>query len=196
MQYLIDSHDITNYNRSTEELQLFWLFCVLVAGKNSDIQARKLSDFLTKMESTVPGYIARTPFQYIEWLYIQGQLEDAVKAEKLGQYSRIIPCFVDSLKFDLEYCTLFGLESIHGVGPKTSRFFLLHSRPDQNYAVLDTHILRWMREELNVDTPKNTPSRKRYLELEQIYLEHCERNELSPAELDLEIWSRYNRQTV
>ena len=34
---IIDPKDITNYSRTDSELQSFWIFCILVAGKNSDI---------------------------------------------------------------------------------------------------------------------------------------------------------------
>ena len=37
--------DITNYNRTDVELQTFWLFCVLIAGKNSD--TTKISQEIT-----------------------------------------------------------------------------------------------------------------------------------------------------
>ena len=42
----IDPKNITDFNRDTDQLQAFWLFCMFVAGKNSDwasketIQAR------------------------------------------------------------------------------------------------------------------------------------------------------------
>ena len=32
----IDPKNITNFNRDTDQLESFWLFCMFVAGKNSD----------------------------------------------------------------------------------------------------------------------------------------------------------------
>ena len=59
METLIDPKDITNYNRTDNELQTFWLFCILVAGKNSDTTSR----LLTRLLSSKPK--DQTPFEYI-----------------------------------------------------------------------------------------------------------------------------------
>ena len=188
MRYYIDPQDITDYTRSTEELQTFWLFCILVAGKNSKVQAGKLADFLLSAE-----VIDDTPFNYIERLLRAGSLREMMEYHKLGQYTRIFKSFTQSIGLDLEFCTVADLESIHGVGSKTSRFFLLHTREHQQYAVLDTHILKWMGSKLGVDVPKATPSGDRYRRLEEIFLDYCDQRKLTPADLDLEIWSSYNK---
>lgn len=188
-KYLIDSHNITNYNRSNEELELFWLFSVLVAGKNSRVQAGKLDEFM----SGDARVLNLSPFGYIRWCSRWCHLREVMEEHKLGQYNRLVPCFEQSTDLDLRKCSVEDLEAIHGVGPKTARFFILHTRRDEHHAVLDTHILRWMREELGIPTPKNTPSGKRYYDLEGDYLNHCIINGLDPAELDLEIWSKYNK---
>jgi hypothetical protein len=183
-RYLIDPHNITDYNRSDDDLQAFWLFCVLVAGKNSKIQARKLADFLRPAAAC--GF---SPFKYIE-LRSAKFLDEDIRAEKLGQYARVKRCFLESLSLDLRRCTVDDLEAVYGVGPKTARFFLTHSRPDQNFAVLDTHILRWMRVNVDAYAPRATPSGKRYAEVEQDFLAYCAERNVSPAELDLQIWSQ------
>lgn len=189
MRYLIDPHSITDYDRSDEDLEAFWLFCVLVAGKNSRVQAQKLANFLKPAE-----VVGISPFRYIQ-LREHKYLDDDIRAEKLGQYKRIHRCFIESLTLDLRTCTVEDLESVYGVGPKTARFFLLHSRQDQRLAVIDTHILKWMREVLGIDAPKSTPTQlSKYHELEDQYLEYCDQHGLSPAELDLQIWSDLNNK--
>ena len=188
MRYYIDSHNITNYNRNIEDLQAFWLFGILVAGKKSKVQARKLAAFL------IPAWkFNETPINYIERLLRNGTLLKIMQYHKLGQYTRIFKSFTQSIGMDLEYCTVADLETVHGVGSKTSRFFLLHSRKNQRYAVLDTHILKWMGGKLGIDVPKSTPSGNRYRRLEEIFLDYCQQRNLTPAELDLQIWSQYNR---
>ncbi len=83
------------------------------------------------------------------------------------------------------------LEKIPGVGLKTSRFFLTHSRPNQEYAILDTHILRHMRDDLNIATPKTTPTNpKVYYALEAKLLEVVRASDKSYADYDLEVWSK------
>lgn len=187
MRYLIDPHNITDYNRSDEDLQAFWLFCVLVAGKNSTIQARKLADFLRPAAAC--GF---SPFKYID-LRSAKYLDEDIRAEKLGQYTRVKRCFLESLSLDLRRCTVDDLESVFGVGPKTARFFLLHTRRDQQHAVLDTHILRWMGKTLGVSLPKATPQGKLYQKIERMFLDHCRDKDMTPAEMDLQIWSESNK---
>jgi len=189
MRYLINPHNITDFNRSEEDLQAFWLFCILVAGKNSAVQSKKLANFLRPAE-----VVGISPFRYIELRQFK-YLEDDIRAEKLGQYKRIHRAFIESLDLDLYNCTVNDLEKVFGVGPKTARFFLLHSRPNQRLAVIDTHILKWLRNALGINAPKATPTQlKKYHELENHYLKYCDDNGLSPAELDLHIWSNLNKK--
>jgi thermostable 8-oxoguanine DNA glycosylase len=189
-RYLIDPHKITNFNRTNRELQTFYMFCVLVAGKNSAIQARKLDAFLSEAPYNM------LPFSYINKLWYDNQLMDKMMEHKLGQYKRLFKCFTETFRSVecLRRTSVFALERVFGVGPKTARFFLTHSRETaQNFAVLDTHVLRWMRDELGVDAPKATPNGTRYSELEQTFLRYCRKVGATPAELDLHIWSKYNK---
>ena len=99
---------------------------------------------------------------------------------------------MQSLDLDLETCTLDDLLAIHGVGNKTARFFLLHTRQGCDYAVLDTHILAWMRDNGVEDAPNNTPTNsKKYKQLEKKfrYLSRLRYPYLSDAQIDLLIWS-------
>lgn len=191
MRYLIDPSSITDYSRSVNDLQAFWLFCMLVAGKIAYIQAKKLANFLRYAD-----ILDLSPFKYIE-LRQYKFLEDDLRAEGLGQYTRIKRCFIESLSLDLQTCTVTDLEKIYGVGPKTARLFLLHSRPDQEFAAIDTHILKWMRDELGLSVPKNTPSNPiLYRKLEEHYLKYCTDNSLSPADFDLQIWNSRSRKEL
>jgi thermostable 8-oxoguanine DNA glycosylase len=90
----------------------------------------------------------------------------------------------------LKSVTIEELESVHGISSKTSRFFLLHSRPNQRIVVLDTHLLAHMREDLGIVAPKATPDRKKYLELEQKLLEVIDESGKTFAEYDLDVWKK------
>lgn len=189
MKYLIDETNITDFNRTEEDLQAFWLFCILVAGKTAYIQAQKLARFLKPAE-----IVEISPFKYIS-LREHKFLDEDIRAEGLGQYKRIHRAFTESVNLDLETCTLEDLESIYGVGPKTARFFLLHSRPNQRYAVLDTHILKWIKDVFDIPVPKATPSSvTRYRELENYFLSWCDDHEIEPANADLYIWNNLSRK--
>jgi thermostable 8-oxoguanine DNA glycosylase len=160
----------------------------MVAGKNSAIQARKLDEFMSE-----EPILDLDPFDYIRFLTTWGHLREKMELHKLGQYSRLEACFDQSTDLNLRTCTVEDLESVFGVGPKTSRFFLTHTRWRTRFAVLDTHVLKWMREIMGIPAPKATPNGKVYLKLEKQFLIYCDEVGLTPAELDLEIWTTYNK---
>jgi thermostable 8-oxoguanine DNA glycosylase len=185
----VEPRNITNFQRSEYELQEFLLFCVAVAGKSSDMQARKLDIFLA------PHSIL--PFERINRLVAQGNFMDVLMQSKIGQYKRISKAWTNLAKsgLDLRTCTVEELEKIEGFGCKTSRFFLMHSRPNQEVAVLDTHILRWMRGK-GWKAPKSTPPLKKYKELEVAFLMECVWAGMTPATLDLFIWKQGQKQVI
>ena len=88
------------------------------------------------------------------------------------------------------------LEKIPGVGMKTSRFFLLHSDifyKDQ-IAILDTHILKFIKENIDDRAPKSTPVIPlTYRFWEERFLSWCEQNNKNVADFDLEVWKKYAR---
>lgn len=179
----IDPVKITDFNRSDRELELFWLFCICVAGKNADQTAAKVA----ALASSVPQDVS-----LFRWLATEPDLHNLLVANRIGQYGRIKLAIEQSAALDLRTAHVFDLQAVHGIGPKTARFFLLHSRPGVEVAVLDTHVLRWMRERFDVpDVPKATPSGAKYLSLERVALNliGAEYPGLTVAEADLLIWA-------
>lgn len=183
---VIDPKNVTDYSRSDNELQTFWLFCILVAGKNSDTTSRALTKIIGDLSPW------DNPFAGIRRIGFEG-LQDILRKYKTGQYDRIARAIWQSLSIDLRSCSVEDLTKIHGVGPKTARFFLLHSREFCDEIVLDTHILRWMREKCGIENvPDNTPQNpSRYAELSEICKNLMEENYpgLSLAKIDLLIWT-------
>jgi len=183
----VDPTNITHFDRDTNQLESFWLFCQFVAGKNSDYASRCLSKLIHGMSKR--GY--DNIFNYFRDLGRDG-IHNALVASKVGQYVRLTKGILQSLDLDLRTCTLDDLLNIHGVGNKTARFFLLHTRAGGNWAVLDTHILAWLRDHGVENAPKNTPTNNElYCELEGQfrYLSRLEYPYLSDAQIDLLIWS-------
>lgn len=195
---LIDPYNITNYNRTEEELQLFLLFCIVVAGKTAYIQAQKLSEMLQSINTRLmmPEHIL--PFQSIKSAEQHGILMEEIQKAKLGQYRKIYSAFkyITENEYDLRTTTTDQLELIPGVGMKSSRFFLLHS--DINWknriAILDTHILKFIKENIDNRAPKSTPTIKvTYKYWEDLFLYWCEVNKKNVAEFDLDIWKSHAR---
>ena len=188
---MIDPSDVTQFNRSKSELEEFLLFCTIVAGKKAKTQSKKLDLFL----NLIPDQKDKSPFEIISFMIKTDKLMDCLKTVGMGQYSRLNRVFTDVIGIDLKSCSTDDLESIKGIGPKTSRYFILHSRKDQSLAVLDRHILKWMSEKFNIKTPPNTPSSKKtYRKLETIYVDYCADRGISTANLDLAIWNLYSNK--
>ncbi len=192
---MIKPSEITKFNRTEAELEEFLLFSIMVAGKNSQQTAKKLDSFLF----VTMGFLS--PLSWVEHLLKlengmsqSKPLINCMQGHKLGQYDRLYKAFKGIVKFknNLSNVTVQELESVHGIGAKTARFFVLHSRPNQQLAVLDTHILRWMRDQ-GIDAPKATPSGKKYQQLEQLFLDIAQQKGISVAELDLHIWKQYSQ---
>lgn len=190
--FYVDPNKVTDFNRSECELELFLLFCIVVAGKTAKTQARLLDNFLASLRSNY-GSEKTSPFQLIWNADNVGCLRSEIEKSRLGQYNRLEKSFRKTHDFigKLKTITIDELETIPGVGPKTSRFFLLHSRENQNYAVLDTHILHYMRDN-GLTSLKVTPGGNVYRQTEQLFLNHAKAINKTLADLDLEIWTTYS----
>lgn len=194
----IDPYNITNFNRTEEELQLFLLFCIVVAGKTAYIQAEKLEQFLNSVNKRLMMSEHTLPFQSIKSAEQHDILFEEIKLAKLGQYKKINAGFkyISEREYNLRRMTPKLLEEIPGVGMKTSRFFLLHS--DSFYkdkiAILDTHILKFIKENIDDRAPKSTPVIPlTYRFWEEKFLTWCKQNNKCVADFDLEVWKSYAR---
>ena len=194
----VDPYNITKYNRTKAELECFLLFCIVVAGKTAYIQAQKLDEFLTSINKRLmmPEHVS--PFQSLKSAEQHGILMEEILRAKLGQYKKIYNGFkyITENEYDLTRMNPDLLERIPGVGMKTSRFFLLHS--DINYkdviAILDTHILKFIKENIDDRAPKSTPTiRVTYKYWEDLFLYWCQYNNKNVADFDLEVWKSYAR---
>lgn len=178
---MIDPNNITNYARTDDELLEFWLFCLFVRGKNAMVQARKLAEFTDGLQS----------FKHL-YYYPDFEIERRLRLVKSGQYGTLARAICGTLKRGrgfLERATVAELESIPGVGPKTARFFICHSRASARVAVLDTHIIRFMATQVSYPVGKGTPtSKQRYARIEQDFLAIADKAGVSPAALDLAVW--------
>ena len=196
--YKIDPYNITDYNRSEKDLELFLLFCIVVAGKTAYIQADKLDQFLISIRDRLMMPDNISSFQIIKSADQHGILFEEIKKSKLGQYKKIYSGFkfIAEKEYNLSRMTPDILEEIPGVGMKTSRFFLLHSDTfyKDKIAILDTHILKFIKENIDDRAPKSTPVIPlTYRFWESMFLDWCKKNDKNVAEFDLEIWKSYAR---
>lgn len=189
MAFTVDPSDVINFNRSDHDLELFWLFCLVVAGKTAKTQARLLDNFLQSAEPLRPH--KDSPFGRVRGAMADGVLLELLKQSRLGQFNRLKKAFEQSVLLKLRECSVEDLEAIYGVGPKTARMFLMFTRPNQRFAALDTHLLKHLREK-GIDAPLATPpAGKRYRELEEEFLKLVDAAGMTVAEYDLEVWKHH-----
>ena len=166
------------------------LFTVIVAGKS----ARFAENCLRTLLQPVANDCNLSVYSYLQQLAASHQLETALRQSRTGNYRKLTTAICQLLVSNLDLATTSpqALESIHGIGPKTSRFFVLWTQPEALYAVLDTHVLKWLAA-LGYNVPKTTPqSRKQYAALEQVFLSLARDQGKTPRELDYEIWQQYS----
>ena len=194
---MIDPTRITNFNLNKYKLQEMIVFWVLVAGKTARTTARLLDDMLRQLHQDYDISSLR-PFDVIR-MYDEDNpdsLEQFLKSCGFGCQRAKARGLRELVRknLDLKTCTVEDLESIHCIGPKTARCFIIHTRPNARHAGLDTHILKWLKS-LGYDVPKSTPTGKTYSRLENIFIRIADYLNMGVAELDLAIWNAYSTNT-
>jgi hypothetical protein len=204
---MVYATDITNYALPPDKLEETLLFWMVVAGKEANMMANKLERFLADLENF---YILQTkgihrqytyrasPFALLRHAIGEDLLSAFLRRVKMGKYTLLEKGFREVVKLDPRTCTLEDLEAVPGIGPKTARCFLMHSRPHQRLAGLDTHLLKFLRACGYDDAPKSTPpSGPQYRKWEQVFLAEADRLGFhdDPATLDLAIWNYFAGRT-
>jgi endonuclease III len=184
---MIDPVNITNFNLSKVELEEMLLFWICAAGKNAITASKSLDKFLTMIH----GH--KRPFAAILANGYAG-LDLKMKACGIGCYSNKAETFwqLATSGLDLKKCSTDDLETIFGIGRKTSRCFIMHSRKHARCGGLDVHILHYLSDQ-GFSVPKQTPSsKKEYTRVENIFLELADKSGQSTADFDLSIWKKYS----
>lgn len=188
---MIDPTKITNYNLTVPQLEETILWWVCAAGKKGIPAAKALDKLLNTLFHEYGG---KTPFEHIRYTKT-GNLAFHMKESGIGNYTQKSNTFhlLAASNLNLQTCSLQELLSIKGIGPKTARAFLVHSRPNQKVAALDTHLLKFLRHQ-GIMAPKSTPpSGKKYFSLESAFISICDLRGLSYADTDLAIWNHYRQ---
>jgi thermostable 8-oxoguanine DNA glycosylase len=190
---MIDPSNITNFNLTDVELEEHLFFWILAAGKNGRTAARCLEVLLSALT-----YNNRSPFTTIKDVYESNTphpLSECMRNFGIGCYNLKSKTFYDLAisGLDLRICSSEDLEEIKGIGSKTARCFILHSRKGARLSGLDTHMLKHLREMGVEDVPKSTPSsKKKYMILEQEVLKLADEAGMSCADYDLKVWRHYS----
>jgi thermostable 8-oxoguanine DNA glycosylase len=187
---MVDPRYITNHNATDFQLEEMIVFCCCVAGKNAMVTSRLLDNFF-KFIGVSPSNLM--PFEGIS-KYTNNHLSNILREIGIGCYNLKANCLLELSRssLDLRTCGLDDLIKIKGIGFKTANFFLLHTRKEHRSSCLDTHVLSYLRD-MGHKVPKGSPqSKKKYLEIQDIFLSICDEKKVSPAEFDLQIWREYS----
>lgn len=190
---MIDPCNITNYDLTDNELEERLLFWICAAGKNGKTAAKCLDNLLNRIW---PMRNCGSPAGAIFKTVSLFDLPQIVKECGIGCYNSKARSFIElSIALlrglNLRTCSAEDLEKIYGIGMKTSRCFILHSRRDAQYAGLDTHMLKFLRS-MGISAPVSTPnSKKQYLTLEKYVLYFAKLSGMSPSDFDLMVWNSY-----
>lgn len=169
------------------ELEWKLIYSVIVAGKSAVFTKGAMKRLLPSDNGFAE---MRSPFRQVRNWIKRGVLAERLREARTGNYTKLQKCLeaICHCAVDLRTCRPQELEQYHGIGPKTSRFFILWTRKNARYAALDVHILRWMAG-LGIDVPKQTPqSSSKYLYLEQLFIAEADKRKVLPGELDHAIW--------
>lgn len=175
--------------------EAFLVFCIMVAGKNGARTVRvveRLFEGCRTEYSFVRGQ--PRPFKRIKDLIGENRLHDRLVEIRCGQYSRIARALIALIdeNIDPDDTSVEQLERIPGIGPKTSRYFMMRAHGEE-HAALDTHVLKYLRS-LGYSAPRSTPgSKKVYSELEHCFIKEAHARGLTADELDGQVWEHYAR---
>jgi thermostable 8-oxoguanine DNA glycosylase len=196
---MVDPYKAINYDRNDYELQEWLLFCIFVPGKKATTTAAHLEEFLQagKKQYSLPE--DAKPFDIVRaYMKNSSNFPETLRQYGFGCYNLRARCLRLLMQdidrgLNLRTCSLGDLEYLPGIGPKTSRMFVMFSRQNMtNMAILDVHILRFLRNK-GYDVPDSTPSGSRYQKIEEMFLKEAAKSGKPPADFDLEIWSKYSK---
>ena len=221
-----DPDKVTNFARTPAEHQEFLMFGAAVAGKDARFTSKQLGRAWSSLRYQETKRRTQARMRAEPHIHPRQHFERAAaEVKQLSPYELVrsarnlegtlhragaTPHTLRAKTFralaqrDLapEKADFETLASVPGVGSKTAKFYLTHSRAGERHAVLDTHLLGWMRDH-GVRAPRHTPgSPTQYRKLEQQYLAladkhvgpgtscpHCPHaGAAAHADFDLNVW--------
>ena len=170
---------------SPEELAMF---AVCVHGKNAKVQAEKFNDILEALQATNSDL---RPLSI--WMTMDDTEQmDLLKQYRLGQYSKVAKAW-NHLTAVTPPFTVENLMKVPGIGPKTARFITVYGGTDTERAILDVHVIRWLRKQKLWPYPRAPKNASEYAQGERIFLAQARKLGMTPAELDTKIWQAFQR---
>jgi len=156
-------------------------FCILTANSTAklglEIQSELGDGFLT-----LPVGELTQRLKGLGHRFYNKRAEFIVSARKYSKIKDIITEFPET-----QLAREWLVENVYGIGWKEASHFLRNVGYD-NVAILDRHILALLQENGIIKEAPKTLTRRRYLEIEELFKDLARKVNLSPAELDLYMW--------
>lgn len=177
-----------------DQLEWWILFTIAVAGKSAKGTEIKMRAFMDL-------WPVGSPFNRIKMMVENDILNKNLRRVKIGKYKLLTKGFKMASTLNLDFIekaepqtALQILSLVPGLGPKGSRMILMYAFPHHAdlWVVLDTHILRWLREQ-GFSAPKSTPPEgPTYRKLEMFFRAAARGRNMTTRQLDTEIWTKYS----
>lgn len=189
--------DPPRFDRLQPELEAYLLYVMTMANWEAKKAYDSLNRFLS--EST------ESPFAYIKMLNAQEKLLHKMQEARIFRANQKQRYFQAASEFtqDLRTASIEQLETIKGVGAKSSRYFVNFTRVDADEVHPDTHIIKGLIAH-GVDVPKDKngkpriPSDAKAKNFKLIVLAFrniAQEYGLKNREMDYEWWRHFNKDT-
>lgn len=171
--------------------EAFFIFTLLVGGgRSARAMERKLEQILAHRTRWPTPRDLEPPSRMLRRWRKLDIIDMKLREIRTGQYARVGRALEWWLEngpdvTDRGLRSPAPLEAIPGIGPKSARFFLLYRREGVRVAVLDRHVLRFLRSIGVAGTPRG------YRELEGEVLKVADHLGMSSMVLDDIIWRHY-----
>lgn len=184
---MIDPTNIVK-DYSDEELEELFVFCVCVAGKTAKTIAPRVHKMAEMSKQKHKGLFRFIDMNRLGLPYYLHKLGIGCYSQKCTALWGAIDKFKNIQA--IRKASVSDLESVSYIGPKTARFFYMAHTNSNNYAALDTHILKFLKDNGVQNVPKNTPRGNTYIRLEKEYLKLVPKP-FTAAEFDNIVWNKY-----
>jgi N-glycosylase/DNA lyase len=156
-------------------------FCILTANSTARL-GMKIQGELGDVFLTLPAGELTRRLKMLGHRFYNRRSEFIVSARKYSGIKDIITGFPGTRR-----AREWLVENVYGIGWKEASHFLRNVGYD-DVAILDRHILAVLRESGIIKEAPKTLTRRRYLEIEELFKKLAKKVDLSPGELDLYMW--------
>ena len=191
---MINPTSITNFKRTDKELEQFFVFCWFSKAANAKQLGVKINNLFDHLDDACEDMdLNLSPFGQLNYCLQSDLLKSLLEEFKVGKYEAFIKAFSSFGRLNLRTCSIEDVENIPGIGKKIARMFLLHSRHNQRYVCLDTHLMKEARK-IGATDQITAPHGQKYLDIEEKMIKFLtdRYKYVDFAKFDLDCWKSYS----